>query len=673
MTRLVTVVVAGVAVFGLAQTPPQAPQAPPVFRGGTEITALDITVLDNNRHPVRGLTQSDFTIIEDGQPQRIVAFDAVDLPDRVDPPAKWMVNVTPDIATNSMNDSRLFVMVMDDSMMGADPRAFQAAKKIAHRIVDELGPADLMAVVFPRDNRNTQDFTSDHTKLNVAIEHFTIGFTGMGKSSNLPLPAEAPDVDAFHKQSSIDTVAAAAEFLGTVPDRRKILVYVSTGVAVPLPESVLIGDNSSAASGTGSAIALADQMKDLEWRASELVRLAREANVAVYTIDPCGLRVPSPLPGPCQPGDEVTYLQGVAVATGGHATVNTNSFDAGINGIFRENASYYLVGYRSTSSKPATSTRRVDVKVNRPGVEIKFRHTYRPEQISEPLVASRSKPSAPYGLPEQSANAVANLSKALTGILPAPDMPLQVALAPFAIPGKNDVARVAIILGLRQPVPEASASERVVETIDLQTQAFTPEGQLMGSSRQIAKVTLRPTSTNEFRFETLSHIDLKPGRYQLRLGAYRDTLKKRGSVYGDVVVPDFSKEKISLSGVVLTVTPPLAAAGQDTLKTLLPVVPTSERTFVRNSTVDVFLRAYQGGKGKLAPLAVVIRIVDGTDQIIVDSSQTLAVDKINASTRAGDIKFALPVRQLPVGSYDLWIEATAGSASARRDVRFIVK
>ena len=40
-----------------------------------------------------------------------------------------------------------------------------------------------------------------------------------------------------------------------------------------------------------------------------------------------------------------------------------------------------------------------------------------------------------------------------------------------------------------------------------------------------------------------------------RLGAYRDTLKKSGSVYGDVVVPNFSSEKVSLSGVVLTSTP----------------------------------------------------------------------------------------------------------------------
>lgn len=673
---------AGLSFLGVTpgpQTrPPQTPQAPPVFRGGTEIVALDVTVLNNNRLPVRGLTQADFTITEDGQPQRIVAFDAVDLPDRVDPPAKWMITVTPDVSTNSMNDSRLFVLVMDDAMMGGDPRAFQDAQKIAHRVVDELGPADLMAVVFPRDNRYTQDFTSDHTKLDASVSHFTMGFTGMGQSRSLPLPAGAPDMDHLFKRYSIDTVSAAAEFLGTVPDRRKILIYVSSGVPVPIPEVQQIGGDSS--------IGAATQRDDLQYRASEMVRLAREANVSVYTIDPCGLRVPylGPQPGPpCQPGEEVSFLQDVAGATGGHATINTNDFDAGIKGIFRENASYYLVGYRSTSAKPASSTRRVDVKVNRPGVEIKYRRTYRPVPATDPVTRSRpAGPAKPGGPPEQSASAIANLSKALTGILPTPDMPLQVALAPFAIPGKKDMARVAIVLGLRQQIPETRLVEvgaddrsgqlRVIETIDLQTRAFTPEGKAMGSSRQIAKVTLKPSSTNEFRFEVLSQIDLKPGRYQLRLGAYRDTLRKSGSVYGDVVVPDFLSEKISLSGVVLTSSPALAAGGQEALKTLLPVVPTSERTFSPDAAVTVFCRAYQG-KGKLAPVSLTIRIIDGTDRVLSNNALSLGLDKINASTRAGDIKFQLPVAQLPAGAYDLSIEASNGAASARRDVRFAIK
>ena len=46
----------------LAAAPSQTPQRPPVFRAGVDLTHLDVTVLDRQRRPVRGLTAADFTI-----------------------------------------------------------------------------------------------------------------------------------------------------------------------------------------------------------------------------------------------------------------------------------------------------------------------------------------------------------------------------------------------------------------------------------------------------------------------------------------------------------------------------------------------------------------------------------------------------------------------------------
>ena len=43
-------------------------QQPPVFRSRTDVVELDVSVLDKNRRPVRGLTRDDFAILEDGQP-----------------------------------------------------------------------------------------------------------------------------------------------------------------------------------------------------------------------------------------------------------------------------------------------------------------------------------------------------------------------------------------------------------------------------------------------------------------------------------------------------------------------------------------------------------------------------------------------------------------------------
>ena len=68
-----------VALHLRAQTPATRPR----FRGGTDLVQVDVSVLDNNRHPVRGLTASDFTVLEDGRPREIQAFSEVYLPDRV--------------------------------------------------------------------------------------------------------------------------------------------------------------------------------------------------------------------------------------------------------------------------------------------------------------------------------------------------------------------------------------------------------------------------------------------------------------------------------------------------------------------------------------------------------------------------------------------------------------
>ena len=51
---------AGVTVLTGAQTPP--PTQSPTFRAGVDVVQLDVSVLDKNRRPVRGLTAADFTL-----------------------------------------------------------------------------------------------------------------------------------------------------------------------------------------------------------------------------------------------------------------------------------------------------------------------------------------------------------------------------------------------------------------------------------------------------------------------------------------------------------------------------------------------------------------------------------------------------------------------------------
>jgi hypothetical protein len=65
--------------------PSETRPARPTFRAGVNLVQLDVSVLDADRRPVRGLTATDFTVFEEGTPREIVAFTPVDLPRPVGP------------------------------------------------------------------------------------------------------------------------------------------------------------------------------------------------------------------------------------------------------------------------------------------------------------------------------------------------------------------------------------------------------------------------------------------------------------------------------------------------------------------------------------------------------------------------------------------------------------
>ena len=96
---------------------------------------------------------------------------------------------------------------------------------------------------------------------------------------------------------------------------------------------------------------------------------------------------------------------------------------------------------------------------------------------------------------------------------------------------------MAVIVGIRQPIRQNDT--RAVERVDLLVSAFGVEGKAFGSKRLTANVAIRASTSGLAEYEVLSRIDLKPGRYQLRIGASVSSLSTQGSVYYDIDVPDF--------------------------------------------------------------------------------------------------------------------------------------
>jgi len=86
---LVSVLLSGLVLLaGVPAHRRLSAQQLPTFHTGVDAVQLDVSVLDKDRRPVRGLTAADFTILENGKPRPIVAFSAVELPSLPDLPSR---------------------------------------------------------------------------------------------------------------------------------------------------------------------------------------------------------------------------------------------------------------------------------------------------------------------------------------------------------------------------------------------------------------------------------------------------------------------------------------------------------------------------------------------------------------------------------------------------------
>jgi VWFA-related protein len=615
--RLVVLAFPMVALLS-AQTP--TPQAPlPTFRTGVDIVELDVTVLDKDRHPVTGLTAADFTILEKGKPQPIVAFSAVDVPAPVSYPAPWMREAPIDVVSNDEN-RRLIAIVMDDAYSEISPDIAKRAKQIARNAVDELGPADLAAVVFTFMGR-AQNFTSDRSRLLAAID----SYVPKQRGGVPPLPCFGPHQPALRK-CDIETLETVAETVSTASPGRKIVILISGGRAFSF----------------GGPDSTENETPDL----SKLFRNLQRGNITVYAFDARGLPPGGMsadhqgLPDPTVPGStlrENESLYTFAASTGGRAIANTNDPQSHVAETFRESSSYYFIGFRATADSNDKGLRKVEVKVNRPGAQVQTRSGYYPPSKT-PTTGD------------------------IVNGLPSGDLPVHATAAVVAVPGQRNAE---LILAARVDVPGSPPTAR---TVELAATAIDPDGKAKGVQRQT--VTMTPTASSDLPPDLPAHLRLPPGRYLIQFSARSEG--RTGAAVIDVDVPDFSKDPLSASGLMLQLRRRAAPIADKGIADLVPFMPTTIREFHGDDDVAVFVRVYEGGKGRLAPVQVSAKVRDENDAVRSRHEAVLTTEYFSEA-RSADVNLSLPLAQLSAGAYLLEVDARTGSRAVRRTARFTVR
>jgi VWFA-related protein len=605
-------------------------QRPPVFKSRVDLLQLDVTVLDRDGKPVRGLTKDDFLVSEDKKPQTVEAFTAVDIPEAAPPAAVWANSVAPDVTSNEDDGQRIFVVIVDDALgMGIDPvtrlpdlAAVRAMKEAVALFINSLSAVDQVGLVYTNNTRESQNLTFDHARLVKSIKAYPEDGGGIltpGRDSLMD--------PCLGKKYAVGAFQGVVNHLATIPDRRKAIVYF--GGMLPFP------------------IVATDPCLLKPWW-DQTLEAAQQAHVVMYPIDTMGL---------VSGRNTMDNYRSLGDMTGGRAIVANNDFAPGIRQIFLENSSYYLMAYQSTNDVADGTFRRLSVTIkDRPDLEVRTRRSYwaPKERRAEP-----EKAAPPPAI------------EALAGILPSSKLALRVTAAPFAVAGR-DTSVVTLALGVRQP----AFGERTPEQMELLIKAFSADGDPRGSDSQTISITVpaAKVGVETSRYELLARIDVpKPGNYQFRLSAHSNVTDTRGSVYVDVEVPDFRKDVVSFSGVVMNnALAAVPVAPRRAVRDIVPVDPTSERTFFATDVITAFMRVYQGGSAKLAAVPLAARIVDAKGTSMFNQKTTLPAAGFDAN-RSAEYQLRLPLATLKPGVYLLTFETTVGKSAARRDVRFQVR
>jgi len=398
--------------------PPPAPQAGTAFPSSVDVVNVDVVILDRQGNPVEGLTQADFTVQEDGRPQTLSAFEAVDFRESpaTAPPGRQRISTN---ATAPVRGDRSFVIVFDDANISsyAAPRARKAIIAFLDRglrggdqvMIAPTSGGPWWAGRMPEDHDTLVSFVDqlqgawrpdttaariwDHEAIaiangrnrqleaEVARRYFENNLIPEAYPQDRELAAElnvSPGVAMIRTKAqqvyreavtrlraTLDTLARVSTSMAQLRGR-KTLLLVSEG---------FIMDSSQG-----------------EFR--DLIQAARNASAAVYFVDVRGPAGSVGQPGMAGAGaesgraveeqDTTTALafatlegegsRSVALDTGGTVIEGTNLAE-GMARVAQTRA-YYLLGYTSTNPSRDGKFRKIQVSIARPDVVVRARRGY---------------------------------------------------------------------------------------------------------------------------------------------------------------------------------------------------------------------------------------------------------------------------------------------------------
>ncbi len=309
----------------------------------TTLVEVPVVVSESGGRYVTDLGVGDFSVSENGIPQRIEFFASVDEPISV-------------------------ALMLDTS--GSTRDQLDRIKSAASAFLDQLRPKDRVSLVaFEDEVRVLAPFSADRTRLRRALENLEPGeYTQVYEAVHSVATDVFQGVDgrkaAILFTDGVDTASAIAKFDDSIDEiaRKQVIVYPIRYNTRPDVDQRLLGADAPAPA-----------------EADEASRVRRVADVAAERE-----KTRQALDQAYHVGD--AYLWEIAARTGGvlHRADRLEDLPAAFAHIADELRHQYLIGYYPTDKRVDDAERRISVVVARPGVEVRAKKGYRAPSRREP-------------------------------------------------------------------------------------------------------------------------------------------------------------------------------------------------------------------------------------------------------------------------------------------------
>jgi VWFA-related protein len=402
---------------GLSLTVSAQNQAQPTFRAAVTHVTTDVIPRDDQGRFVPDLTKENFTILEDGVPQKVDSFALVHGGRTFNaiaaPPAPAPEGIVLPSAPRRQvgeNSGRVLLIFVDD--LHFEPEMTPHVRKLLQDIVDNMiHDGDLVSVVSSGPSAIEVQPTYDRKEVAASITRVRGSAMTAGEIFKLLETSQGPGDLRQRAQVAFYTAYNILSSIERVANKRKAVLYISTGYDFdPFAEARKGRDRIMGGRFSEPTRFLLEEDNpyfhlpsvtadaDLYAYMRELTLSANRANATIFTLDPRGLAGIVDAGQYLDQSEWRTFLQKtqsslryIAEETGGFAVVNDNDLVSALKRIDAETSDYYILGYYSTNPDPTKRVRKLEVKVDRPGVEVAARREYSLKTEGTPPAPPRKK------------------------------------------------------------------------------------------------------------------------------------------------------------------------------------------------------------------------------------------------------------------------------------------